>query len=108
MKKARISLNEIDVSHGHQISKVGRQFVLDAIIKEEVYPRTKFPDTAGLSFSNDEQSICQFMAKRLKIADNNVEVWWRSTHKHVHQTLTKLRNNSIKGIKKRFQGKEAM
>ena len=107
-KKARISLNEIDVSHGHQISKVGRQFVLDAIIKEEVYPWTKFPDSAGLSFSNDKESICQFMATRLKIASNNVEVWWRSTHKHVHQTLTKLRNNSIKGIKNRFKGKEAM
>ena len=107
-KKARISLNENDhVSHGHQLLKAGREFVLDAIIKEEVYPRTKFPDTAGLSFSNDVESICQFMAKKLKIADNNVEVWWRSTQKHVHQSLTKLRNNSIKGIKNKFEGKKA-
>ena len=106
-KKARTSLNEIDVSHGHQLTKVGREFVLDAIIKEEVYARTKFPDKNALSFSNNEDSICQFMAKKLKIPDNEVELWWRDTKKHVHQALTKLRNNSIKGIKKLFQGKKA-
>ena len=105
-KKARISLNENEhVSHGHQLKRAGRQFVLDAIIKEEVYPRAKFPDTAALAFSNDKESICQFMAEKLKIADDNVEVWWRSTQKHVHRSLTKLRNNSIKGIKNRFEGK---
>ena len=108
-KKARISLDENEhVSHGHQLKRAGRQFVLDAIIKEEVYPRAKFPDNAALAFSNDKESICQFMAEKLKIADDHVELWWRTTQNHVHKGLTKLRNNSIKGIKNRFEGKKEM
>ena len=45
------------------------------------------------------------MAEKLLIADEDVEDWWDCQKNHVHNWLKGLRNNSIKGINKLFQGK---
>jgi hypothetical protein len=95
-----------DFAHGHQLTKLGQNWMLDNLIKDEVFSRQKFAALdRDLMFSNQPNSICQFMAKKLEIKDDEVEQWWESTRKHVHTLVSKLRNNTIKGIKKLFQGK---
>ena len=94
------------IAHGNQVTKAGHSFVFDTVIREVVFTKTKFANLdVDLKFSNVPNSICRTMATRLKIADNDVEDWWESKRKHVHEQLKKHRNNTIKGIKKLFQGK---
>ena len=75
-------------------------------MKEYVFPKIKFANLdVELAFSNDPDSICRFMVEKMKVQDNNVECWWMGAKKAVHKKLKTNRNNVIKAIKTRFQGK---
>jgi hypothetical protein len=94
-----------NVAHGHQLTKAGENFVLDTVIRDEVFTRQKFVNKdVDLKFSNNPNSICRRMAKKLGVEDDDVEDWWESTREHTHKILKMHRNNTIKGLKKLFQG----
>ena len=94
-----------NVAHGHQLTKAGENFVLDTVIRDEVFTRQKFVNKdVDLKFSNNPNSICRRMAKKLAVEDDDVEDWWESTREHTHKILKMHRNNTIKGLKKLFQG----
>ena len=94
-----------NVAHGHQLTKAGENFVLDTVIRDEVFTRQKFVNKdVDLKFSNNPNSICRRMAKKLAVEDDDVEDWWESTREHTHKILKMHRNNTIKGRKKMFQG----
>ena len=46
-------------------------------------------------------------SQKLAVEDDEVKDWWDCTRSHVHSCFKKHRNNTIKGIKKLFQGKTA-
>ena len=58
-----------EVAHGHQLAKLGQNWMLDNLIKDKVYTRQTFAelDCNLLMFSNKPYSICQFMATKLEI-----------------------------------------
>ena len=98
--------DEDDVAHGNQITKVGESFLMDTTIREAIYSSQKFVQLeTDLKFSNNESSICRRMINKLKIKEDEEEDWWECTRKHVHVHVNRLRNNSIKCLKLRFQGK---
>jgi hypothetical protein len=93
-----------DITHGNQVSKFGEQFHLHTIIREDIFIGQKFADfDIDLSFSNLPTSICQRIAKKLGIDDNEIEDWWDCTRQQVQQHLKLHRNNTIKGLKNCFQ-----
>ncbi len=72
-------------------------------MKENVFPKIKFATLHGdLDFSNNPNSICRFMAEKVKVQEEDVEGWWESSKKTVDNKLKANRNNVIKGIKTRF------
>ena len=82
--------------------------MLEKCVKEHVFPKIKFATLNGdLDFSNNPNSICRFMAEKMKVAEENVEAWWENSKKAVNNKLKANRNNVIKAIKTRFHGKEA-
>ncbi len=57
-------------------------------MKENVFPKIKFENSdVELAFSNDPDSICRFMAEKMKVQDKNVERWWMGAKKVVHKKL---------------------
>ena len=90
----------------NRLTAVGRDWLLEKCVKENVFPKIKFANLdVELAFSNDPESICRFMAEKMKVQDENVERWWMGAKKAVHKKLKTNRNNVIKAIKTRFQGK---
>jgi hypothetical protein len=90
-----------------RLTNVGRDWLLEKCVKEEVFPKTKFANLTGdLDFSNNPNSICRFMAEKMKVREEEVEGWWESSKKAVHKKLKTHRNNVIKMIKTRFHGKD--
>ena len=78
-------------------------------MKEDLFPKIKFAKLSGdLDFSNNPMSICRFMAQRMNVSDADVENWWETSKETVHTKLKVNRNNVIKAIKTRFQGKKEM
>jgi hypothetical protein len=94
------------IAHGVQLTKVGKEFMHDKVVKEEVFARQKFATLDGdLLFSNNPNSICRYMANRLKVQEAEVETWWETQRRSVHAQLKKVRNNAIKNLKTLFTGK---
>jgi hypothetical protein len=90
----------------NRLTAVGRDWLLEKCVKENVFPKIKFANLdVELAFSNDPESICRFMTEKMKVQDENVERWWMGAKKAVHKKLKTNRNNVIKAIKTRFQGK---
>jgi hypothetical protein len=91
------------------LTPVGRDWLLEKCVKKDVFPKIKFANLDHeLAFSNDLDSICRFMAGKMKVQDANVERWWMGAKKGVHKKLKTNRNNVIKAIKNRFHGKSEM
>jgi hypothetical protein len=77
---------------------------LDTVIRDEVFTRQKFVNKdVDLKFSNNLNSICRRMSKKLEVEDDDVEDWWESTREHTHKILKMHRNNTIKGLKNCFK-----
>jgi hypothetical protein len=90
----------------NRLIHVGRNWLLEKCVKENVFPKIKFSTLHGdLDFSNNPNSICRFMAEKMKVQEEDVEGWWESSKKTVLNKLKANRNNVIKGIKIRFHGK---
>jgi hypothetical protein len=80
--------------------------LLEKCVKEHVFPKIKFATLHGdLDFSNNPNSICRFMAEKMRVQEEDVEGWWESSKKAVHNILKANQNNVIKGIKTRLHGK---
>ena len=78
-------------------------------MKEDVFPKIKFAKLIGdLDLSNNPRSICRFMAQKMNVSDEDVESWWETSKETVHAKLKVNRNNAIKAIKTKFQGKKEM
>jgi hypothetical protein len=57
---------QVDITHGIQVSKFGGQFLLYTITREDILIGQKFVDfDINLSSNNLPTSICQRMAKKL-------------------------------------------
>ena len=96
-----------NVQYGKRLTKVGRDWLLEKCVKEDVFPKQKFANLdVDLNFSNNCNSICRFMAEKMKVNEEDVEGWWESSKKAVHKKLKMRRNNVIKAIKLRFFGKK--
>ena len=97
-----------EVQYGaNRLTNVGRNWLLEKCVKEHVFPKIKFATLHGdLDFSNNPNSICRFMAEKMKVQEEDVEGWWESSKKTVHNKLKANQNNVIKGIKTRFHGKD--
>ena len=97
-----------EVQYGaNRLTNVGRNWLLEKCVKEHVFPKIKFATLHGdLDFSNNPNSICRFMAEKMKVQEEDVEGWWETSKKTVHNKLKANQNNVIKGIKTRFHGKD--
>ena len=90
----------------NRLTNVGRDWLLEKCVKEDVFPKIKFANLdIELAFSNDPLSICRFMAGKMNVQEENVEGWWKGAKKAVHKKLKTNRNNVIKAVKSRFHGK---
>ena len=108
-KKMRKSITDSDgndnIAHGTQVTKFGAGFRIDSVIKEVIFPMIKFANfDFDLKFSNKPESTCQVVAAKLEIPKDDVEDWWDCQRRTVNERLKQHRNNTIKGIKKLFQG----
>jgi len=92
--------------HGQKLTKMSVRYQHDKCVKEHLFPKVKFiASPSDLHFSNNQNSICRFMAERLMIEEDNIEMWWGSAATTTHISLKTHRNNVIKNIKKCFFGK---
>ena len=97
---------EEEVQYGTRLTNVGRDWLLEKCVKEHVFPKQKFANLIGdLDFSNNPNSICRFMAGKMKVKDEDVESWWENSKKAVDTKLRNHRNNVIKMIKTKLHGK---
>ena len=97
---------EEQVHYGTRLTNVGRDWLLEKCVKEHVFPKQKFAKLIGdLDFSNNPNSICRFMAEKMKVKDEDVESWWENSKKAVDTKLRNHRNNVIKMIKTKLHGK---
>jgi hypothetical protein len=88
------------MQYGNRLTNVGKDWLLEKCVKEDVFPKQKFANLNGdLDFSNNRNSICRFMAEKMKVQEADVEGWWESSKKAVHKKLKNHRNNVIKTIK---------
>jgi hypothetical protein len=106
----RLNINNDDqnqsIACGVQLTKVGKEFMHDKVVKEEVFGRQKFATLDGdLLCSNNPNSICRYMANRLKVQEAEVKTWWETQSRSVHAQLKKEQNNAIKNLKTLFTGK---
>jgi hypothetical protein len=91
----------------NRVTSAGTDWLLEKCVKEEVFPKIKFAKLNGdLDFSNNPRSICRFMAQKMNVSDADVENWWETSKETVHTKLKVNRNNAIKAIKTKFQGKK--
>jgi hypothetical protein len=98
---------DVDVDHGNRVTKFTKAFRLHTVIKEHIFTRQKFVILdSDLKFSNKPESVCQRMASKLGIDDDEIEDWWDCTRKPTHTFIKAHRNNTISGLRKLFQGKE--
>jgi hypothetical protein len=58
-------------------------------------PKIKFVDQdTQLMFSNERDSVCQFVISRCNLHPNiSPHEWWKHTHKYVNQTINRLLND---------------
>ena len=93
----------------NRLTAVGRDWLLEKCVKENLFPRIKFADLDfELAFSNEPESVCRFMAEKMNVQEENVERWWKGAVKGVHNKLKTNRNNVIKAIQTRFHGKSKL
>ena len=73
----------------NRLTAVGRDwFLLEKCVKENVFPEIKLANLdVELSFGNDPESICRFIAEKMKVQDKNVKRWWMGAKKAVHKKL---------------------
>jgi hypothetical protein len=91
----------------NRVTSAGTNWLLEKCVKEDVFPKIKFAKLNGdLDFSNNPRSICRFMAQKMNVSDEDVESWWETSKETVHAKLKVNRNNAIKAIKTKFQGKK--
>jgi hypothetical protein len=83
---------EVDITHGNQVSKFGEQFHLHTIIREDIFIGQKFADfDINLSFSNLPTSIYQRMlGKKVGIGDNEIDDWWDCTRQQLGAPALKI------------------
>jgi hypothetical protein len=76
-------------------------------VTEAVFPKVKFVDRdTQLVFSNEKNSVCQFVITRCNLHTNVApNEWWKHTQKYVNQTINRLRNDRNTAMKWATLGK---
>ena len=78
----------------NRLTNVGRDWLLEKCVKEDVFPKIKFANLIGdLDFSNNLMSICRFIALKMKVSNADVESWWETSKVAVHKKLKVNQNN---------------
>jgi hypothetical protein len=69
--------------------------MLNLVVTESVFPKMKFVDQdTQLVFSNEMNSLCQFVITRCNLHTNiSPNEWLKHTQKYVNQTINRLRND---------------
>ena len=95
------------ITHGTQVTKFAKEFAMFGwVIKDHIFPVKKISKIDNdLKFSNKPTSICQIFAEKLSIPMDELEDWWDCQSRPVNNKFKGYRNNTIKGIKKLYQGK---
>ena len=88
----------------------GDQTTVNAVVTGNVFPKVKFVDKdTELMYSTDKKSICEFVIGRCNLQPEvNKAQWWRSVHKYVGQTISRLRNDRNTAMKWAMLGKLLM
>jgi hypothetical protein len=75
----------------NRLTRVGRDWLLEKCVKEDVFPKIKFANLMDdLDFSNNPNSICRFVAAKMKISEETVEGWWESSKKLSIKNCTRI------------------
>ncbi len=80
---------------------------VNLVVTDAVFPKMKFVDRdTQLMFSNEKDSVCQFVISRCNLHANiSLHEWWKHTHKYVNQTINRLRNDRNTAMKWATLGK---
>jgi hypothetical protein len=80
---------------------------VNLVVTEAVFPKMKFVDQdTQLVFSNEKNSVCQFVITRCNLHTNiSPNEWWKHTQKYVNQTINRLRNDRNTAMKWATLGK---
>ena len=80
---------------------------VNLVVTDAVFPKMKFVDRdTQLMFSNERDSVCQFVISRCNLHANILlHEWWKHTHKYVNQTINRLRNDRNTAMKWATLGK---
>ena len=86
---------------------LGDQTTVNAVVTGNVFPKVKFVDKdTELLYSTDTKSICQFVIGRCNLQPEVEEgQWWRSVHKYLGQTISRLQNDRNTAMKWAMLGK---
>jgi hypothetical protein len=77
------------------------------VVTEAVFPKINFVDRdSQLVFSNEKNSVCQFVITRCNLHTNiSPNEWWKHTQKYLNQTINRLRNDRNTAMKWTTLGK---
>ena len=69
------TVGQEEVQYGaNRLTNVGRNWLLKKYVKEHVFPKINFAFLHGdLDFSSNPNSICRFMAEKMKVQEEDVE-----------------------------------
>jgi hypothetical protein len=109
-QRAGVVLNETtDTGNPMEIGRLyveeqTTKFMYASYVKDKLFPQSKFLelDSVDMEFSLEPHSACQFMAKELNLAEDEVPAWWATQRKGIHATFMHHRNNVIKAIRTTF------
>ena len=94
-----------NIARGTHVTKFGKEFAIDSVIKDHIFPVIKFAKFhTDLKFSNKQTSICRLFVEKLSIPTDELDDWsWDCQRRPVDNKLKW--NNTIKATKKLYQGK---
>ena len=89
------------------VSQVGIQVVIRQIVKKHLFQHVKFYiDREHKRYSTDPLTLCGRLLRNCYTTDVVCDdVWWDEHRQEIVRAITNRRNNVIKGIKEKFQGK---
>ena len=72
---------------GNTVAWSADKSLIQKCVKEYVFPKQKFVTDVNLDFSNNDKSICQYMAAGLSVDNQNIENWWETAKKTVKKSM---------------------
>jgi hypothetical protein len=87
--------------HAVTPESMGDRATVTLVVTGQVFPKVKFVDRdTDLAFTEDKQSICQFVISRCNLhADIIITDWWKQVQNNVAQTINHLQNDRNTAMK---------